>query len=446
MTASAMHHAPRTTHHSVELFVGRLVPRETLAALADRTPFYIYDLATVQRRYRELTTALPPQVQVYYAIKANPSLRLVQELTALGAGMEIASAGELSVAERLGISGDRVLFTGPAKTDDELAASVQYGLRTINVESLGEAQRLDALSAQLGRRQPILLRVNARFEVHDADAAVQLGGGAQKFGVDEEQLDDVLPRILKLRHLDVQGVHVFAATGVLESALLVEYTRHVFDLVQRLERDYRRRFPVVDLGGGLGVDYRAFPGRDLDLAHYASSLRDLIATFGFGDKEIALELGRYLVGEAGTYVVRVLDVKHSRGTDYALVDGGTNHFRRPVAVRQDHPVTLLLPATGSESGTGTADADRRGPPRTYAIGGPLCTSIDVIARAALLPPLHEGDLLALHKAGAYGLTMSSLAFLSHAWPAEYLLETDGTVTLIREPLDPTALFAGQYYR
>ncbi len=446
MTASATHHAPRTTRHSVELFVGRLVPQETLAALADRTPFYIYDLATVQRRYRELTKALPPQVQVYYAIKANPSLRLVQELTALGAGMEIASAGELAVAERLGISGDRVLFTGPAKTDDELAASVRYGLRTINVESLGEAQRLDALSAQLGRRQPILLRVNARFEVHDADAAVQLGGGAQKFGVDEEQLDDVLPRILKLRHLDLQGVHVFAATGVLESSLLVEYTRHVFDLVQRLERDYRRRFPVVDLGGGLGVDYRTFPGRDLDLAHYASSLRDLIAAFGFGDKEIALELGRYLVGEAGTYVVRVLDVKHSRGTDYALVDGGTNHFRRPVAVRQDHPVTLLLPATGSESGIGAAADDHRGPPRTYAIGGPLCTSIDVIARAALLPPLHEGDLLALHKAGAYGLTMSSLAFLSHAWPAEYLLETDGTVTLIREPLDPTVLFAGQHYR
>ena len=153
-----------------------------------------------------------------------------------------------------------------------------------------------------------------------------------------------------------------------------------------------------------------------------------------------------MVGEAGTYVVRVLDVKHSRGTDYALVDGGTNHFRRPVAVRQDHPVTLLLPATGSESGTGAVVEDHRGSPRTYAIGGPLCTSIDVIARAALLPPLREGDLLALHKAGAYGLTMSSLAFLSHAWPAEYLLETDGTVTLIREPLDPTTLFAGQHYR
>ena len=387
-----------TSDGARELFVGRLVPRETLAALADRTPFYIYDLATVQRRYRELTTALPPQVRVYYAIKANPSLRLVQELTALGAGMEIASAGELAVAERLGISGDRVLFTGPAKTDDELAASVRYGLRTINVESLGEAQRLDSIVAAVGpqqrlqaplrRRQPILLRVNARFEVHDADAAVQLGGGAQKFGVDEEQLDDVLPQILKLRHLDLQGVHVFAATGVLESSLLVEYTRHVFDLVQQLEQDYRRRFPVVDLGGGLGVDYRTFPGRDLDLAHYASSLRDLIAAFGFGDKEIALELGRYLVGEAGTYVVRVLDVKHSRGTDYALVDGGTNHFRRPVAVRQDHPVTLLLPAAAA------AD-DRRGPPRTYAIGGPLCTSIDVIARAALLPASARGRLARL---------------------------------------------------
>ena len=434
-----------TSDGARELFVGRLVPQETLAALADRTPFYIYDLVTVQRRYRELTMALPPQVRVYYAIKANPSLRLVQELTALGAGMEIASAGELAVAERLGISSARVLFTGPAKTDDELAASVRYGLRTINVESLGEAQRLDSIvaaeaqqAASPHRRQPILLRVNARFEVHDAAAAVQLGGGAQKFGVDEEQLDEVLPQLLKLRHLDLQGVHVFAATGVLESSLLVEYTRHVFDLVQRLERDYRRRFPVVDLGGGLGVDYRTFPGRDLDLAHYASSLRDLIATFGFGDKEIALELGRYLVGEAGTYVVRVLDVKHSRGTDYALVDGGTNHFRRPVAVRQDHPVTLLLPAAAAD--------DRRGPLCTYAIGGPLCTSIDVIARAALLPPLREGDLLALHKAGAYGLTMSSLAFLSHAWPAEYLLETDGTVTLIREPLNPTALFAGQHYR
>ncbi|MAG37333.1 MAG: diaminopimelate decarboxylase [Dehalococcoidia bacterium] len=421
-----------------ELFAGRLVPRETIADLADRTPFYIYDLATVQRCYRELTAAVPPQVRVYYAIKANPSLRLVQELTALGAGMEIASSGELAVAERLGISGDRVLFTGPAKTDDELAASVRYGLRTINVESLREAERLDAISARLGRRQPILLRINAGFEIHDADAAVQLGGGAQKFGVDEEQLDTVLPQLLRLRHLDLRGMHVFAATGVLEASLLVEYTSRVFDLVAQLERDHQRRFPVVDLGGGLGVDYRAFPGRDLDLAHYASSLRDLVTAFGFGDKEIVLELGRYLVGEAGTYVVRVLDVKHSRGTDYAIVDGGTNHFRRPVAVRQDHPVTLVLPAAEAE--------DRQGALRPYAVGGPLCTSIDVIARAALLPPLREGDLLAFHKAGAYGLTMSSLAFLSHAWPAEYLLESDGTTTLIREPLDPKTFLDSQYYR
>ena len=162
--------------------------------------------------------------------------------------------------------------------------------------------------------------------------------------VDEEQLDDVLPRILKLRHLDLQGVHVFAATGVLESSLLVEYTRHVFDLVQRLERDYRRRFPVVDLGGGLGVDYRTFPGRDLDLAHYASSLRDLIAAFGFGDKEIALELGRYLVGEAGTYVVRVLDVKHSRGT--GLCPGG----------RRDE--SLPAPGSGPAGSSGDVAAPR----------------------------------------------------------------------------------------
>ena len=178
-------YAPRTTHHSP---LRRTVCRalgaagDTRGARGPHPPSTFTILLPLQRRYRELTKALPPQVQVYYAIKANPSLRLVQELTALGAGMEIASAGELAVAERLGISGDRVLFTGPAKTDDELAASVRYGLRTINVESLGEAQRLDALSAQLGRRQPILLRVNARFEVHDADAAVQLGGGAQKFG------------------------------------------------------------------------------------------------------------------------------------------------------------------------------------------------------------------------------------------------------------------------
>lgn len=414
------------------------MPSQIISGLADRTPFYIYDLSTLKRRYRDLVAALPPQVGVYYAVKANPSLRLVQELTTLGAGMDIASSGELDVAKLLGVPGNRILFTGPAKTDIELEASLRYGLQSINVESLSEAHRLDFLASRLGIRQPILLRVNAQFEIHDADAAVQLGGGAQKFGVDEEQLDHTLPKLLALPNLDLRGVHVFAATGVLDAALLVEYTRRIFELVTRLEKDYQRCFPIVDLGGGLGVDYRKFPGEELDLDCYAGNLGNLIEEFQFTEKAIVLELGRYLVGEAGTYVVRVLDLKHSRGTNYAIVDGGTNHFRRPVAVRQDHPVSLLLPRRDS--------VNQQASHLTYAIGGPLCTSIDLIARAARLPALHEGDILALHKAGAYGLTMSSLAFLSHPWPAEFLLECDGAVTLIREALDPKMFFEGQHYR
>ena len=175
-------------------------------------------------------------------------------------------------------------------------------------------------------------------------AAVQLGGGAQKFGVDEEQLDDVLPQILKLGHLDLQGVHVFAATGVLESSLLVEYTRHVFDLVQRLERDYRQCF------SGRGSRRRSrrglpsvFQGRDLDLAPLCGpACGGLIATFGFGDKEIALELGA-LLGRRGWHLRRARARREALagGRDYCpWWTVGTNHFRRPVAVRQDHPVTF----------------------------------------------------------------------------------------------------------
>ncbi|OIO54053.1 MAG: hypothetical protein AUJ55_12765 [Proteobacteria bacterium CG1_02_64_396] len=387
--------------------------REIAALRRGTLNFYLYDLAAITAKVEALRATLPRQVHVYYAMKANPHVGIVAHMKRLGVeGIEIASSGEMSGA-LTAFSGPEIIFTGPGKSPEELHAALQAGMEQIHVESLMEAWRLSRIAGALGRTVKVLVRINPAFHIDEAQT--RMGGDSMKFGIDEEQIEQLLPAILQLPHLEVVGFHVFAASGVLDYRLLLKNAELVFELVRRLEARFERSFPVIDLGGGIGVDYLG-QGQHFDLAAFGRGLSDLLASEGLADRKLIFELGRFLVGDCGFFVTEILDIKTSRGVKQVVCAGGTNHFRRPAALKINHPVTILH-RDGIERPQGVVAVDQE---KVY-IGGPLCTSADKLALDLYLEHAEIGDLAVFELAGAYGLSMSATPFLSHPLPEEILV-------------------------
>jgi len=374
--------------------------------------FYLYDTSVMQQKIIHLQQNLPSQVDAFYAMKANPHSSFIRKAKALH-GIEIASIGEAKKALDNGFSAQRLIFTGPGKTPEELYWSVQSGVRTVHIESLVEAHRLNAICVELGKKQDILLRVNANFDIHDAQTT--FSGGSRKFGVDEETLSDVLPVLMALPQLNFRGLHVFAASGVLRVKDLLANCRLVFEMVQRIEEKFPLRCDIIDFGGGFGVDYLE-EGRDFDVTAYASELRQLIETFAYQDRRLVLELGRYLAADSGWFCSEILDIKMSRGKKQLICAGGINHFRRPAALAINHPVSIVCRHQPL-----LFDAQVRVQEESVYLGGPLCTGADKLANDVFLSTADVGDIAVFSLAGAYGLTMSNTLFLSHPKPPEVVL-------------------------
>lgn len=376
---------------------------------------YIYDTTEMRAKIAMLDGLMPPGVEIFYAMKANPHPAFLAAAREAGvAGIEIASQGEGERALAAGFSPDRLIFTGPGKRPEELDWSVKIGLRTIHLESLTEAHRLEKICARTGKKQDVLLRINANFEIHEAQTT--FSGGSKKFGVDEEKLDEILPQILALPHLRFKGLHVYAASGVLNVDDLLKNCELVFRLAQRIEREMKNiRCEIIDFGGGFGVDYLE-EGKDFDPAAYAKGLAGMIADFRFAGRTFVLELGRYLAADSGWFCTEILDIKTSRGKKQVICAGGINHFRRPAALSINHPVAIVRMHrkpiyAGQES--------VRNEPAYF--GGPLCTGADKLGDDIYVEAADIGDIAVFGLAGAYGLTMSNIEFLSHPRPREIVL-------------------------
>jgi diaminopimelate decarboxylase len=420
---------PATIAHAAvrnEILRGGLLGGLAAAELADRfgTPVYIYDLDVIDRQVVALLAQLPAGTELAYAVKANPALAVVAHLGRLGLGADVASGGELTTALRAGIGPERIVMTGPGKRDVELASAVRVGIRAITVESPGELARLEAIARDAGRRQPIMLRAavseDARLE------RVRLVGddGAGKFGMDPPDLADAARAAARSPHLELLGLHAFGASNVLDASPLVAHVAATAAAAREFARVAGVAVAIVDAGGGLGIPYEAHEG-PLDLVELGRSLTSVVA--GWNDDpwlagaRLLLEPGRYLVGPAGAYVTRVVDVKTVNGTVTAILDGGVHHVLRPALVRQEHRVRLL-----------TASSRRAGP---VTIAGPLCSGLDILASGAVMPTPAVGDLVAVLDVGAYGFTESMPLFLSHPIPAEVIVR-GGRAALIRPRLDP----------
>jgi len=387
------------------------IPLDRLAARVGSTPFFAYDRGRLNDRIGSLRAALPERINLSYAVKANPMPAVVQHLAGLVDSFDVASSGEMLTALDTPMPTSRVSFAGPGKTDAELAQAVAAGI-TIEMESATEAARVVGIGDQLGIQPRVAIRVNPDFQVKGS--GMRMGGGPQQFGIDVEQVPTLMTD-LAAADIDFQGFHVFAGSQNLNADIICEAQRKTVDLILALADKSPWPVRYVNLGGGFGIPYfEKDSPLDLDAvgANLAGLVEDAIAP-NLPDARVVIELGRYIVGECGVYVTRVVDKKVSRGRTYLVVDGGLHHQLAASGnfgqvIRRNYPVTV-----GNRMGNPGADP--------VTVVGSLCTPLDLLGDNVVLPHAEVGDLVVLFQAGAYGLTASPTAFLGHPQPVEVLV-------------------------
>jgi len=390
-----------------------------LAEEAGETPLFVYDAAMLSARVASLRAVLPARCDIHYAMKANPFAPLLRHLAPLMDGLDIASSGEMEQALAAGIGPEHISFAGPGKRDAELRAALDHGV-TVHLESEGEARRLLAIADSIGVTPRVAVRVNPDFDLKGS--GMRMGGGAKPFGVDADRAAP-LARAMIDAGCDWRGWHIFAGSQSLDGAAIIAMQAATVALAASLSETVGGAPPLVNLGGGFGIPY--FPGDTaLDIALVGAALGEAIdrAPAILAESLFALELGRWLVGEAGVYLTRVVDVKQSHGETFVVVDGGLHHQLAAsgnfgTVVRRNYPVAVA-------NRFGEAPGER-----PVSIVGCLCTPLDRLADQVALPEIVEGDLIALFMAGAYGASASPARFLGHGPATEILVTSEGDCLL-----------------
>ena len=392
-----------------QLMVGGL-PLAQLAERVGQTPFYAYDRQLIKQRIEELRAALPGSIKLHYAMKANPMPAVVGYMAGLVDGIDVASAGELKVALDAGTDPHEISFAGPGKREAELRQAVAAGI-LINIESFREVELLGAISREMTLPARVAVRVNPDFELKGS--GMKMGGGPKQFGVDAEQVPELLALIGK-NGLDFEGFHLFAGSQNLKAESICEAQQKSYELALKLAAQAPSPVRFLNLGGGFGIPY--FPGEQaLDLAPIGDNLRMLAKRTeqDFPQASLVIELGRYLVGEAGIYVTRVIDRKVSRGQVFLVVDGGLNHHLSASGnfgqvIRKNYPVAVGTQMNAEQT-------------EMASVVGPLCTPLDILADKMLMPMANPNDLIVIFQSGAYGSSASPQAFLGHPAVVEILV-------------------------
>ncbi len=411
MSAVRPVHAPQTLFPVADgcLLVGG-IPLPRLAQRVGATPFYAYDRALLDARVAHVRAHLPPEIALHFSMKANPMPALVQHMAGLVDGIDVASAGELKVALDTGMAPEHLSFAGPGKRDAELLQAVAAGA-CVHAESEREVRALARIRAETGIAPRLVLRINPDFELKGS--GMRMGGGAKQFGIDAEDAPRVLALAAELG-LEVLGLHIFSGSQSLKAEAIVQAQAQTIELALRLAEASPHPVRILNLGGGFGIPY--FPGEQaLDLAPIGEALAAALPRVraALPQAQLSIELGRYLVGEAGVYVSRVIDRKVSRGQVFLVTDGGLHHHLAASGnfgqvIRKNYPVAI---------GNRMADGERE----TLSVVGPLCTPLDLLADQMELPAADVGDLVVVFQSGAYGRSASPQGFLSHPEVVEVLV-------------------------
>lgn len=382
----------------------------SLVAEAGDTPLFVYSTDALSRRIAELREAMPKQLALHYAMKANPLAPLLTWMAGRVDGFDVASGGELELALRAGVSPDKISFAGPGKRDRELEFAISKGI-TLNCESEGEAVRAFAIGDRLGVTPKLAVRVNPSFDLKGS--GMKMGGGAKPFGIDAERVPALVRQIMTTG-AEWRGFHIYAGSQALDAEAIIAMQAQTLALAAELADAAGVAPPHVNLGGGLGIPY--FPGdKAVDLSAVGGALGQALSALPdiLKNTHFCIELGRYLVGEAGVYLCRIIDRKVSHGETFLVTDGGLHHQLAAsgnfgTVIRRNYPVAIAshFDAEASE---------------VQSVVGCLCTPLDRLSDQAMLPRADVGDLVAIFCAGAYGASASPANFLGQGAALEMLV-------------------------
>ncbi len=385
----------------------------TVSALvkeAGDTPLFVYSRDRIAQRLAELRAVMPERLDIHYAMKANPFGPLLEYMADLVDGLDIASGGELVMAREAGFLPREISFAGPGKRDEELLAAIRAGV-TLNCESAGEVRRALDIGKTLGLAPRMAIRVNPEFELRGS--GMKMGGGAKPFGVDQSQVAD-LARELIDAGAEWRGLHIYTGSQALDADAIIETQGNVLDAAAAISVEVGEKLPKLNMGGGFGIPYFD-KDQPLDIAAVGAALSKRFENLPetLQETQFAIELGRYLVGEAGVYLCRIVDRKVSHGVTYLVTDGGLHHQLAAsgnfgTVVRRNYPVAIANRLTEE-------------PAEEVNVVGCLCTPLDRLADQALLPHAEVGDLVAVFCAGAYGASASPASFLGQGPALEILV-------------------------
>lgn len=387
--------------------------------LRDRTArdepvcLFAHDLAGLRRHVTRVVTSLPPRCRMYYAMKANSAGPVLRALAPIVAGFEVASGGEIAKVRAADPSAP-ILFGGPAKTPTEIGQALDAGVTRIHAESVLELHRVAAAATARGTTVEVLLRVNLAGPFPAATLA--MAGRPTQFGIDEDDLPAAVAAATTLPGLRFAGFHLHSLSNNLSAATHLVMLGLYRDTVVRWEKEFGVAVSVLDVGGGLGIDYQDLTRR-FDWDAFVRGLDAWVSSIPGHWGEIQFECGRYLVAEWASYAVEVLDVKRTHGTAWALVRGGTHHFRLPVSWQHSHPFTVVPVDRWDVDAPRPGVRDER-----VTVAGELCTPKDVLARDVPVSSLRAGDVLVFSLAGAYGWDISHHDFLSHPHPEHVFID------------------------
>lgn len=378
------------------------------------TPLYLYHGEKIRHNYRYLRKIMPQQMAIYYSMKANPLLGICELLQKEGACCEVCSEIELSIALKAGFPPNKIIFVGPGKNEQELKLCIKAQIYAVVCESLDEVLLLNAIAKKYHVKASILLRINPIFKVKTAP--LKMGGQATQFGFDLSLLNEQISRIMACQQINIIGIHIYNGTRILDSASIIENTRHILNLADELQQQWSLNFKCIDIGGGLGIPYFNQES-ELDIRHVGMGIRRLVKRYlkKHEHTTFILESGRYLIGHYGVLIAKIRSIKISHQEEFIITDAGMNCHMAATGigsfVRRNFPISC--------HSYHEHETDKK---KIYNITGPLCTPGDILATKISLPIVQQGDLIMINNSGAYGSSASPGRFLSHGFPSEVIYD------------------------
>lgn len=392
-----------------------IIKREIIkkhALYGERFGAYFYDLEDITDKINNIKKHAPANLSLYYAMKANPNFKILKHVAANSyiKGFEIASNGEYKKAIKV-MSPKQLLFTGPGKRYDELELVINNKISLINVESETEIKKIIKIACEKNILVPVLIRINPNYYINGCRE--HMTGIPSKLGIDEQEIVNIFSKYYDHPNLEIKGLHVYGASGILDYKILIQYIKYIFDFAKKnIIPNFK--ISIIDFGGGLGVDY-SLNKVTFDVAGFFKIFNNLVLKYEMQDFEFIMELGTYLVAECGYYAAHVIDIKHNKNHNYAIITGGLNHIGISKDLGIKNPISIINVNNDLFQNTVVRND-------YIDICGPLCYSGDKISWDDYVEKVSVGDIVVVHLAGAYCYSFSLLNFLSHDYPREYIIK------------------------